>query len=173
VRALSALSRERPTGLVRVPVSTLIENVATLARSQALGRDVTVDIPAPPPDLPEVEASIEEIETVLAKLVSNGLEATPPGGRVSLVARSCARDGQPGVEIAISDTGRGIPDAILPRIFDPFFEEGSSGVHAGLGLAVAQRMAHASGGHIAVESELGHGTTMRLWLAGTSPGGHA
>jgi two-component system sensor histidine kinase HydH len=66
------------------------------------------------------------------------------------------------VEIALQDTGRGIPAQELKRIFDPFYTTRTSG--SGLGLSIARKMLESMGGRIAVESQPGAGTTFRLWL---------
>lgn len=168
VRALHSLARDKPTETERVTVETLLESVEPLARSQARGRDVIVDAPGVEGGLPEVEVSVQEMETVLVNLVSNALEATSPGGRVSLRARARARDGRAGVEIEVTDTGSGIPADVLPRIFDPFFSTKDRGERAGLGLALVQRIVRSAGGQVDVASEVGRGTTVRVWLAGVS-----
>jgi len=166
MRALLELAREKPSASSRVPVARLLEDVETVARSQARGRDVIVESATPPKDLQDVEVSVQDLETALLNLVSNALEATPRGGRISFGVRSRAHDGQPGVEIAVTDTGNGIPPNVLPHIFDPFFTTKQTGERAGLGLALAQRIVQNAGGHIGVDTKVGRGTTMRVWLAG-------
>jgi signal transduction histidine kinase len=119
------------------------------------------------PDLPFVSADIGRIERVLENLVKNGIEHTPPGGRVEIAL--AAADGS--VEVRVSDTGSGIPAEDLPHIFDPYYRS-SSGPAAGkegtgLGLAIARRIINLHGSEITVESELDSGTvfTCRLVVA--------
>jgi signal transduction histidine kinase len=66
--------------------------------------------------------------------------------------------------IEVCDTGSGIPPAILPRIFDPFFSTKSEGEGTGLGLSVSLGIVERHGGKILVDSEVGKGTTFTLWL---------
>jgi PAS domain S-box-containing protein len=164
VRTLLDYTRRRPQRTERVPAARLVENVGALVRAQARSRDVAIQCPEPAGDLPEVEVCVQEIETALLNLLSNALDATPAGGTVSLRARACALGGRRGVEIAVSDSGSGIPPDVLPRIFEPFFTTKPVGRGTGLGLALAQRMVSNADGQIEVETEQGRGTTMRMWL---------
>jgi PAS domain S-box-containing protein len=171
VRALFELSEHKATGSERVRVDALLENIGRLARSQARSRDIVVDAELPTLEPMEVEANVPQIETAILNLVSNALDATPRGGRVSVSARCRDYDGCPGVEIAVSDTGMGISADLLPHVFDPFVTTKPGGHRTGLGLALAHRIVHDAGGHIEVETAAGRGTTMRVWLS--SAGMHA
>jgi len=164
VRVLLDISRVKPSMGERVKPAALLEDVALLAKSQARGRDVDVESSTEPGVLPEVIGSMQELETAVLNLVSNALDASPPGGRVLLRARPLSREERPGVEIAVTDTGPGISDDVLPHVFDPFFTTKAQGKGTGLGLALAQRVVDASGGYIDVETGIGRGTTMRIWL---------
>jgi two-component system NtrC family sensor kinase len=77
----------------------------------------------------------------------------------------------PMVEIVVTDTGCGIPEANLQRIFDPFFTSKEVGKGTGLGLSVSYGIIKAHGGRITVESVVGEGTTFRIFLPITSPFG--
>jgi signal transduction histidine kinase len=91
-------------------------------------------------------------------LVRNAAEAMPEGGRIDIQARAHASE----VEIAVSDTGMGIPEDIRDKIFDPFFTTKDGGT--GLGLAIARQIAVDHGGSLKCESGSGIGTTFRLSL---------
>jgi len=106
-----------------------------------------------------------QMEHVLGNLISNAYQAMPEGG--TLAVRAGARDAE--VEIAVSDTGGGIPDAVRARLFEPLFTTGRRGI--GLGLATACNLVEANGGRIEVESEPGRGSTFIVILpARADPG---
>jgi signal transduction histidine kinase len=94
--------------------------------------------------------------------VANALRYTPAGGRITLEAH---RD-ETGVQLAVSDTGRGIPPEQCERIFDRFVQSpnGADGGAAGLGLAIVRDIVQAHGGRIHVESEVGRGSRFVLAL---------
>jgi GAF domain-containing protein/ActR/RegA family two-component response regulator len=109
------------------------------------------------PALPQVSGDPAELREALTNVILNALDAMPGGGR--LVLATSARDAH--VEIAVTDTGVGIPPEIRDRIFDPFFTtKGPKGT--GLGLSMTYGILQRHGGRITVESEAGRGTTFRL-----------
>ena len=103
---------------------------------------------------------------LLANLVCNAIKFTEHGG-VAVDIRPADTDGR-GVEIRVADTGIGIPQAFLPRLFRSFEQasEGHDRTHegAGLGLAISKKLADLMGGGVRVESRLGHGTTFTVAL---------
>ena len=104
----------------------------------------------------------KQIRQALWNLCVNAAEAMPGGGRLVLGARTHPREREDGgsqqcLEIWVGDTGRGIPAAHLPHIFDPFYSTKPQGF--GLGLAMVHRIVQEHGGQIEVESEEGKGTT--------------
>ncbi|MHC1698904.1 MAG: ATP-binding protein [Geobacteraceae bacterium] len=103
------------------------------------------------------------VVTRLPHIILNGLQATLPGGKETITASSAydaAAGGQ--IEICFSDTGAGIDSATLARIFDPFFTTKEEGT--GLGLAITEKIIAGHGGSIAVESEPGRGTVVKVTL---------
>ncbi|MBM4407634.1 MAG: HAMP domain-containing histidine kinase [Chloroflexi bacterium] len=114
-----------------------------------------------PPDLPSIEADPGRLRQALANLVSNALAHTPPGGSVTV---SAAAANGTALEVAVADTGEGIPAELLPRAFDRFVK-GAGSRGSGLGLAIARDLVTAHGGTIAVSSEgPGRGTIVRVRL---------
>ena len=101
---------------------------------------------------------------VLQNLLVNAVRHTPPDGTVRIEA---VRD-ERGLTVAVEDTGEGIAEADLPRVFEPFFraDPSRSGAGAGLGLALAERIVHAMGGSIALESRPAAGTRFAVELPG-------
>jgi signal transduction histidine kinase len=121
-------------------------------------------------DLPFIVADGDRLAQVFTNLVDNALKFTPAQGRVTLTAKKAGAE----IEISVEDTGIGVRDEALPRLFDRFYQADSSrshaeGVHqgAGLGLAIVKEIVEAHGGKIGVRSQLGKGTifTVRLPLA--------
>jgi signal transduction histidine kinase len=117
--------------------------------------------------LPPVLVDPDRIQRVLVNLVQNAIRHTPADGSITVDAVDLGPD----VQVNVRDTGEGIPDADLPRVFDRFYRgdrarsrEGSHG-GAGLGLAIARRLVEAHGGRIWVESPgSGHGSTFSIRL---------
>lgn len=110
--------------------------------------------------LPEVECLPSQLNQVLMNILVNAGHAIQNHGTVT-VATGLAGDQ---VWIAISDSGAGIPAENLSRIFDPFFTTKPVGQGTGLGLALSYSIIQKHNGHIEVESEVGVGTTFRIWL---------
>jgi signal transduction histidine kinase len=111
------------------------------------------------PDLPTLVADSSAIKQLLLNLLSNALDASPPGGRVLLACRP--RGGA--IELSVEDQGPGIPLENLDRIFDPFFTTKEPGKGTGLGLAIVHRIVEDSGGRIEVEN-LHPGVRFRVQL---------
>jgi two-component system NtrC family sensor kinase len=113
------------------------------------------------PDIPIVRSSLAQMQQVFLNLINNALDAIGKDGEVRLSA-SCF-DG--GVLVKVADTGPGIPQRDLSRIFDPFFSTKSGDKqHSGLGLAICQEIMRNLDGRIEVESTVGKGTVFSLWF---------
>jgi signal transduction histidine kinase len=119
--------------------------------------------------LPAVSADPQELTMALNHLLDNAIKFTPAGGAVFVNARPAAgADGQSGVEIAVQDTGIGIPADQHEKIFERFYQVDSSLTRqyggVGIGLAVVKQTIEAHGSHVAVASEPGKGSTFRFVL---------
>ncbi|MFE8595862.1 ATP-binding protein [Archangium violaceum] len=162
VRTLLDFSRRSGPVRERIEVGRMLERVYELASGQAERSQVQLKIIESPVDLPGLEANVPEMESALLNLVGNALDATPPGGTVSVGAHlSPARDG---MELFVTDTGSGMTPDVRQRIFDPFFTTKPVGQGTGLGLSITRSIVESYGGRIDVETAPGAGTTMRLWL---------
>jgi signal transduction histidine kinase len=148
----------------------LVQDVLQKFQLRARQGDVRLSM-GPLPQLPLALADIALTERVLENLIENALYHTPAGGLVQL---DLIQTGN-AVLIRVNDSGRGIPEADLARIFEPFFQAGTrhrGESHAGLGLAIARRIVELQGGHIQVESRLGEGSrfSFSMPIRGQAPG---
>jgi two-component system NtrC family sensor kinase len=131
------------------------------------------------PELPQVWGDADLIKQVILNILVNAQQAIETQGSIIVesrpyIAKAPAKPGVealPMVEIVVKDTGCGIPEANLQRIFDPFFTSKEVGKGTGLGLSVSYGIIKAHGGRINVESVVGEGTTFRIYLPITSPFG--
>jgi signal transduction histidine kinase len=116
-----------------------------------------------PPDLPLVYGDETRIRQVLNNLLYNSLRHTPEGGLVVIQAQPVGQM----VEVAVSDTGVGIPDDEVEHVFDRYYQAERGARHddgSGLGLTIVQQLVRAHGGDISVETRRGEGTTFRFTL---------
>src|SRR5262249_42450853 len=111
------------------------------------------------PDLPPVLADAKQIQQVLVNLFTNAAQAMEPAGGTLVVS---IESGPAGVSLEVHDSGVGIPEQDLPRVFDPFFSTKEAG--NGLGLSVSYRIVQAHGGEMTVRSARGEGTTFIVRL---------
>jgi len=115
------------------------------------------------PGLPAIQADPKLLRQALLNLLINALEAMPQGGELIVQTAPDAA----GVQISVTDTGVGIPDHQLGKIFDLFFSTKEGG--SGLGLATTRRIIQLHGGSIAVQSEVGKGTHFTVKLPAAPP----
>jgi|GEM_PF-2979487 len=114
-------------------------------------------------DLPEgqrLHGWPDELGQVWSNLIHNALQAMQQRGRLGIAARVAGQE----LQVSVSDSGCGIPEALRDRIFDPFFTTKPSGEGSGLGLDIVQKIVTRHGGRIAVQSELGRGSTFTVYL---------
>ncbi len=158
-----------------VPFQPLPQSLAALVR-QVLpafverGRDagIMLDLSLPD-DLPELQVDGARVEQTLVEVLSNAFDAMPGGGRVRIAAAPApGGDGQAGIRLTVTDTGRGIAPEALPHVGQPFFTTRPEGT--GLGVATARRFVEQHGGTLEIRSEPQAGTTVHLWLPLTPVG---
>jgi len=154
VSDLLDLSRAKPAERQEIAVSDL---VARLLEKQPPPEKVKVTTKIAS-DLPPVFVDSRQIGQVLVNLVINAYQAMPEGGRLTIKAR--AEKGQ--VYLSITDTGCGISQENMERLFEPLFTTKAKGI--GLGLAVSKNLLEANGGSIEVESKEGKGSTFTVIL---------
>lgn len=110
------------------------------------------------PRLPLTPIDPSQIQQVLVNLVKNAMQAMTRGGQLTLATG----EGSEGVWVSVADTGSGIPQDQMGRIFEPFYTTRKKGT--GLGLMIVQRIVRAHGGKLELESQVGKGTTFKIHL---------
>jgi two-component system NtrC family sensor kinase len=174
VRSMLDSARAPALHRERLDLALLVEQVCELSRPalQAASVDLRLDVA---PDLPSIEADPVQLELALLNLVSNALDAMPAGGRLEIAAGSRVD----GVWVTVADTGEGIPEHFLPRVFEPWFTTKGDG-GTGLGLSITRDVIALHGGTIRVSSDPGRGARLTIELpreesqrasAGSGPGG--
>jgi two-component system cell cycle sensor histidine kinase/response regulator CckA len=172
-RQLLAFSRQQVLEPRVIHIQEHIQGIQNLLQ-RVLGEDIrlTVDTSGRPVNL---RADPTQLEQVIVNLVVNARDAMPSGGTLSIAMHEAHLDSEyclhnpdarPGsyVCLAVTDTGCGMSPEVMLRIFEPFFTTKESGKGTGLGLATVYGIVKQSSGHISVHSELGHGTTFKVYL---------
>lgn len=170
---LLAFSRQQPLQPVHTDLNAIVTGMIVMLR-RTLGEDIEIEVKLDKQLWPEL-ADTSQVENALLNLAINAREAMPAGGKLTIETLNTSLDEsytarnadvRPGdyVMLAITDTGAGMPPEIIERVFQPFFTTKVDGMGSGLGLSMIYGFARQSGGHVTIYSEVGHGTTVRLYL---------
>lgn len=172
-QSLLAYSRKQP---LTPRLTDIGERVASLTPliEHTLAKDITFSTQMAP-DLWPIKVDGAQFDSCLVNLAANARDAMPTGGsltiragNVTLTATDCARvpDAKPGdhVLIEIADTGQGMRPEVLAQAFEPFFTTKGPGHGTGLGLSMVYGFVRQSGGHVRIESALGKGTRVQIYL---------
>jgi len=156
-----------------VRLAGVVDSTLAIARPRAQTGGVALRVDLAPETL-TAHADHDRLSQILINLVDNAVKFTPSGGSVTVRGRVAGPDA---VEIAVIDTGVGIPRADLPRITERFYRVDKARSRelggTGLGLAIVKHLVVAHGGDLAIESEEGRGTTVRITLPTTATPGAA
>ena len=178
---LLTFARRRSLNAVLVNLNEQLLGMMDLLR-RTLGETISITASLAP-DLWVVRSDVSEIENAVLNLAINARDAMLSGGRLMIETRNIFIEDHdfaqdlglpPGayIRLSVSDTGHGIDPDILPRVFEPFFTTKGAGKGTGLGLSVIYGFAKQSGGHAAIYSEPGRGTTVNLYLPRTETADH-
>jgi signal transduction histidine kinase len=173
VRQLLTYARRQINHPQTVNLNQLITNTENLVR-RAVGEQIEV-VSLLSPLLAPVEIDPAQFEAAILNLAINSRDAMAEGGRITIETHNVTVDRQhaaadpdvtpgPYVMIAVSDSGAGMSLAVQARAFDPFFTTKEVGKGSGLGLSQVYGFAKTAGGHVRIYSELGIGTTVKLYL---------
>jgi len=149
--------RPAPLRLQMVSLNDVVEKTMELLRPEIENRGVTAKTKLAA-HLTATPADAAQLQQVLVNLVKNAVQAMTTGGTLTLQTGEAGD----GVWVSVADTGGGIPQEQINRIFEPFYTTKKKG--SGLGLMIVQRIVRAHNGRIELESNVGRGTTFRVWL---------
>jgi len=160
VKGLLAFSRQSKSNIQLLDLNKVIEDTLFLVTKQALFFNINL-VQNLAPDLPRVLADGSQCQQVFMNILMNAVQAMNERGTIAIATRCGASNS---VEVAISDTGQGIPADQIDKIFDPFFTTKASGKGTGLGLSIAYGIVTTHRGTISVRSEVGKGSTFTVRL---------
>lgn len=172
-RQMLAFSRRQVLQPKIIDLNTALSKVEPMLR-RVIGEDIVMTVTGKAAS-PHVRVDPGQVEQVVMNLVVNARDAMPQGGRLTVETADAVLDeaavaDQPDVKpgpyvmLSVTDSGVGMPPEVRARIFEPYFTTKDVGKGTGLGLSTAYGIVRQSDGHIAVSSELGLGTTFRIYL---------
>ena len=172
-RRLLAFGRRTTLRAEPIDIGAIAASMSDMMR-RTLGAIIALETVSEP-DLPLTMSDPGQIENVLLNLAINARDAMPQGGRLIVETKSASLDAAyaadrlevtPGeyVLLSVTDTGTGMSEEVRRRAFEPFYTTKGAGAGSGLGLSMVHGFVKQSGGHVDIYSELGHGTTIRIYL---------
>jgi PAS domain S-box-containing protein len=170
---LLAFSRQQPLKPEVLDINKLVSNMSDLFR-HSIGTHIQLETVLAGGAW-RIHADQNQLENVLLNLAVNARDAMPDGGKLTIETQNAHLDqryalNEPGilpgqyVLIAVTDTGTGMPEEVISKAFDPFFTTKEVGKGTGLGLSQVYGFVKQSGGHIKIYSELGEGSTIKIYL---------
>ncbi len=173
---LLAFARRQPLAPRPTDVARLVSDLSDLLR-HSLGERIAVDVRLPP-DPWNARIDPGQLENAILNLAINARDAMPDGGSVRIEVSNAALDRRyaalhpevvPGqyVLVDVSDTGTGMPPEVAAQAFDPFFTTKRDGKGTGLGLSMVYGFVRQSNGHIRIDSAIGQGTSVKMYLPRT------
>lgn len=173
IRQLNTFTQRRILETKSINLNSVI-NELNLMLQRLIGEDIELNRSLEP-GLDLIRADIGQIEQVIVNLVVNARDAMPRGGKISIRTANCSI--QPGneasenqvpagqyVHLSIQDSGCGMPQEVVDRIFDPFYTTKDPGKGTGLGLSTVYGIVKQYNGHITVDTQLNQGTTFHIFL---------
>jgi PAS domain S-box-containing protein len=172
-RRLLAFARQQPLRPQRVDVNQLVSGIIRLL-SRTLGENIEIALNLSP-EVSPIIADPAQLEAAITNLATNARDAMPRGGHLVIATANCRLDTDRAAQhaesvtdehvmIEVRDTGSGMTQEVMNRIFEPFYTTKERGKGTGLGLSMVFGFIKQSGGHVTVSSEPGVGSTLRLFL---------
>ena len=140
--------------LSEVDLKELVGESVQLINREAADKEIEI-VQEVDPSFGTIWSDINQLRQVLVNLLTNAIHATGSGGKITIILERIGEE----IVLTVRDTGEGIPQENLERLFEPFFSTKSPGKGTGLGLFVTRSIIEKLGGKIKVESQLGHGTS--------------
>jgi two-component system NtrC family sensor kinase len=174
VQRLLAFSRQQPLEVKTVDLNRLVQDMSELLR-RTLGETVVIETVLGG-GLWRATVDPNQIENAILNLAINARDAMPDGGRLTIETSNAHLDEHYAVShgdgvkagqyvlIAVSDSGTGMAREVMEKAFEPFFTTKPAGVGTGLGLSMVYGFVRQSGGHIKIYSEMGEGTTIKMYV---------
>ena len=172
-RQLLAFARKQELEPRDTPINTMVKGMEQLI-TRTIGENIELKVDTMTGD-PRSLIDASQLESAILNLAINARDAMPDGGKLTIETQDAYLDRDyaarnpdvaPGhyVLVAVSDTGEGMTADILEKVFQPFFTTKPQGKGTGLGLAMVYGFIKQSGGHISIYSEVGHGTSVKMYL---------
>jgi two-component system NtrC family sensor kinase len=165
IRNLLDFARKREPVLQVVDLNRIVEDITRLVEKEARNNHIALERRYAP-KLPPIRSDAPKLRQVVLNILSNAIQAIGKDGAITIITRTAGMDA---VEIIIQDTGCGIPEEHLGKIFDPFFSTKPPGQGTGLGLAISHGLLQQLGGEIKVTSAVFQGTTFCITLPRQAP----
>jgi two-component system sensor kinase FixL len=165
IQRLRSLLRKEDPHFLPLDVNQVIREIAALVHTDAVLRDVAIDLKLAP-ELPPIRGDRVQLQQVLLNLVLNGMEAMRPDGEERRIVIQ-TRQAEGAVCVSVRDQGPGIPGDTLARVFETFYTTKSTGM--GMGLAISRSIVEAHGGRIWAENNRDHGATFSFTLPACPP----
>lgn len=164
ISRLLQFSRHSPPEISTLDIRREIENSLELIEYHLRAHNIEIVREFDEP-LPGIHGDRQQLRQVLLNLVTNASDAMPQGGKLTAQVRSAdSESGVTGINIELTDSGSGIAPADLEKIWEPFYTTKPEGKGTGLGLAISRRAIEAHHGTLSIQSQLGKGTTARIFL---------
>lgn len=166
VKKLMLFARQLPPQKIKVNLNRIVEESLYFLESRCSKEGIKV-VRRLSPDLPEVTADPAQMTQILVNIAVNAIQAMPGGGKMTIQTKTSDNF----VSLIVKDTGVGIEEPIMKKIFLPFFTTKDVGKGTGLGLPVVHGIVTSHGGSISVDSKVGHGTRFEIQLPVAEPKG--
>jgi signal transduction histidine kinase len=171
IEEILSFTRVQPRNVARIDLVSVVRKAFALCAHSGKKYNTRLQLRAPPTPI-EIDGDSDKVLQIMVNLLINGMQAMPEGGPLAVTVRIELRapdddpEGAPRsyARVDVTDSGVGIPEQLLSKVFEPFFSTKGAAGGTGLGLSVAQGIAREHEGWISVESQQGTGSTFKVHL---------